>query len=70
MEADKGYMEDVLGITTNKHQQKIKMHLQELKQNSENFENFIVHGWGINDKGQLMSNSSPVVNNPIKIKIP
>lgn len=37
MESDKSYMEDVLGITSFKHQQKIRMLLQELKENSENY---------------------------------
>lgn len=44
--------------------------IHEGNKNTDNFDNYIVHGWGKNEKGQLCCNPSGGVNNPIKLKLP
>lgn len=66
---NKTYMEDVLGITSTLTQQKMNLLIKQGNKSNDNFEDYIVYGWGKNDKGQLCSNPSANVNNPIKLKI-
>lgn len=61
-------MVDVLGITNIKIQQRMKVRIHEC--NEENPEDYTIFGWGRNDKGQLGTNPSANVTNPIKIKLP
>ena len=70
MAADKNYLEDVLGITSFRVQKRLKVMIDELIANSEHPDNFVVHGWGRNDKSQLLTNPSSHVTNPLKIKLP
>lgn len=67
---NKAYMEDVLGMTSTLTQQKMNLLIQQSNRVSDNFDEFLVHCWGKNDKGQLCTNPSAHVTNPIKIKIP
>lgn len=67
---NKSYMEDVLGITNTLTQQKINYLIQENNKNSDKFDDYIIHYWGKNDKGQLCVNPSAHITNPIKLKLP
>ena len=68
LEMERDYMVDVLGITNVKIQQRMKVRINEC--NEENPHEFIIHGWGRNDKSQLCTNPSPNITNPVKIKLP
>lgn len=65
---DKKYMQNVLGIINVKVQQKLKLKISEC--NRENPQDYILHGWGGNSEGQLGTNPSKDLPNPIKIKLP
>lgn len=66
----KVYMEDVLGISNTSTQQKMTLLINESNKNVEDFNNYVVHGWGKNDKGQLCMNPSANINNPVRLKLP
>lgn len=57
-------------MTSTLSQQKMNLLIHESNRNSDNFEDYIVHCWGKNDKGQLCTNPSANVTNIIKLKIP
>lgn len=63
-------MEDVLGMTSILTQQKMNVLIQLRNENRDNIEDYIVHCWGRNEKGQLCMNPSGVVNNLVKLKLP
>ena len=65
---EKTYMEDVLGITNIKVQQRMKVRISECDE--ENPEDYNIYAWGRNDKGQLCANPSANVTNAMKIKLP
>jgi hypothetical protein len=67
---DETYMEDVLGMTLPSIKHKINLLVQELNANTDNFEDYVVHSWGKNDKGQLCVNPSASVATPVKLKLP
>lgn len=68
LEMDKKYSEEVLGIINQKVYQKLSMRLQEC--NSENAENWLVHGWGRTAEGALGTNPSKDISKPLKVKLP
>lgn len=66
---NKTYMQDVLGISNTSTQQKMNLLIQEANKNVQDFNNFTVYAWGKNDKGQLCTNPSANINNPVKMKL-
>lgn len=68
LEMDKKYMEEVLGISNVKMQQKLSIRLQE--SNQENPEQYLIHGWGRASEGALATNPSKEVTKPIRVKLP
>lgn len=67
---NKSYMEDSLGITGAKTQQKLKLLIDEALNIHSNPENYQILGWGRNDKGQLGANPFNKATNTVKPKIP
>lgn len=67
---EKTYMEDVLGILNTLIQQKMRLLISDLNKITDDFEDYIVYSWGKNDRGQLCSNPSANISNPIKLKLP
>ena len=65
---DKKYMEEVLGIVNQKLQLKLKLRIEEC--NTENPDEYVVHGWGRAAEGQLSTNPSKEIGKPFKIKLP
>lgn len=68
LEMDKKYMEEVLGISNVKMQQKLSIKLQE--SNVENPDSYVIHGWGRASEGALGTNPSKEITKPIKVKLP
>jgi hypothetical protein len=68
LDMDKKYMEEVLGISNVKMQQKLSIRLQE--SNIENPDSYVIHGWGRASEGALGTNPSKEITKPIKIKLP
>lgn len=68
LEMDKKYMEEVLGISNVKMQQKLSIRLQE--SNIENPDAYVIYGWGRASEGALATNPSKEITKPIKVKLP
>ena len=68
LQMDKKYTEEVLGIINQKTQLKLSLRLQEC--NSDNPDNWIIHGWGRTADGALGTNPSKDISVPLKVKLP